>query len=157
MESSHVSLVKNPPANAGDIRDARWTLHWEDPLEEGMATHSSILAWRTPWTEEPGGLQSIGLQRVGHNWSDTAQHSIAIKMRRSRRQHTNRSDRNVRHNLGGTPERPQVSCAKWGYKKSAPWNRAISQPGWHPDLSLPTFSTVKNKVLLLVHFMIFCY
>ena len=39
----------------------------EDPLEEGMATLSSILAWRIPWTEEPGGLQSIGLQRVGHN------------------------------------------------------------------------------------------
>ena len=39
----------------------------EDPLEKGMATHSCILAWRTPWTEEPGRLQSIGLQRVGHN------------------------------------------------------------------------------------------
>ena len=39
----------------------------EDPLEEGMATHSSILAWRIPWTEEPGGLQSIGLQRVRHD------------------------------------------------------------------------------------------
>ena len=39
----------------------------EDPLEEGMATHSSILAWRIPWTEEPGGLHSRGLQRVGHD------------------------------------------------------------------------------------------
>ena len=39
----------------------------EDPLEEGMATHSSILAWRVPWTEEPGGLQSTGSQRAGHN------------------------------------------------------------------------------------------
>jgi len=39
----------------------------EDPLEEGMATHASILAWRTPWTEEPGGLQSIGSQRVVHD------------------------------------------------------------------------------------------
>ena len=39
----------------------------EDPLEKGMATHSSILAWRSPWTEEPGGLQSIGSQRVGHD------------------------------------------------------------------------------------------
>ena len=44
-------------------------LGWENPLEEGMATHSSILAWRIPWTEEPGGLQSIKLQRVGHDWS----------------------------------------------------------------------------------------
>ena len=40
---------------------------WEDLLEEGLATHSSIPAWRMPWREEPGGLQSIGLQRVGHN------------------------------------------------------------------------------------------
>ena len=48
------------------------SLGWEDPLEEGMAIHSSILAWRTPWTEEPGGLQSIGLQRVEHNLSDLA-------------------------------------------------------------------------------------
>ena len=43
------------------------SLGWEDPLEKGMATHSSILAWRIPWTEEAGGLQSIGLQRVGHD------------------------------------------------------------------------------------------
>ena len=41
------------------------SLGWEDPLEKGMATHSSILAWRIPWTEEPGGLQSMGSQRVG--------------------------------------------------------------------------------------------
>ena len=43
------------------------SLGWEDPLEEGMATHSSILAWRIQWTEEPGGLQSMRLQRVRHN------------------------------------------------------------------------------------------
>ena len=43
------------------------SLDQEDPLEEGTATHSSILAWRTPWTEEPDGLQSLGLQRVGHD------------------------------------------------------------------------------------------
>ena len=57
-------MVKNPPA--------MWetqvqSLGWEDPLEEGMATHSSILAWRIPWTGTPGGLLSMGLQRVGHN------------------------------------------------------------------------------------------
>ena len=43
------------------------SLDWEDPLEEGMATHSSILAWEIPWTEEPSGLESIESQRVGHN------------------------------------------------------------------------------------------
>ena len=48
------------------------SLGWQVPLEEGTATHSSILAWRIPWTEEPGRLQSIGLQRDRHNWSDLA-------------------------------------------------------------------------------------
>ena len=48
------------------------SLGWEDLLEKGMATHSSILAWKTPWTEEPGGLQSIVLQRVRRDWSDLA-------------------------------------------------------------------------------------
>ena len=50
-------VVKNPPANAGDIRDAGSLPDQEDPLEEGMTTHSSILVWRIPWTEEPGGLR----------------------------------------------------------------------------------------------------
>ena len=45
------------------------SLGWEDPLEKEMTTHSSILAWRIPWTEEPGGLQSTGSQRVGHDWA----------------------------------------------------------------------------------------
>ena len=49
------------------------SLVWEDPLEEDMTTHSSILAWRIAWTEEPGRLRSIGWQRVGHDWSDWAQ------------------------------------------------------------------------------------
>ena len=60
-------MVKNPPA----VQEAQETrvqsLGREDPLEEGMATHSSVLAWRIPWTEKPGGLQSIGLQRVRHD------------------------------------------------------------------------------------------
>ena len=57
-------MVKNLPA----MQETQvQSLGWEDPLEKGMATHSSILAWRTPWTEEPGGLQSTGLQRVGHD------------------------------------------------------------------------------------------
>ena len=54
-----VLMVKNPPINAGDIRDLGLVLGLEDPLEEGMATHFSILAWRIPGTEEPDGLQSI--------------------------------------------------------------------------------------------------
>ena len=56
--------IKNPPA-----MPETWvqSLGWEDPLEEGMATHSSILTWKVPWVEEPGGLQFMGLQRAGHN------------------------------------------------------------------------------------------
>ena len=50
------------------------SLGWEDPLEKGMSTHSSILAWRIPWTEEPGRLQSMGSQRVGHNWATNTFH-----------------------------------------------------------------------------------
>ena len=65
--ASQVALVvKNPLTNTGDIRDASSAPGQEDPLMEGMATHSSILVWRIPWTEEPGGLKSIELQRVGH-------------------------------------------------------------------------------------------
>ena len=57
-------MVKNLPAV---LETPVQSLGLEDPLEEGMATHSSILAWRIPWTEEPGGLQSMGWQRVRHD------------------------------------------------------------------------------------------
>ena len=59
-----VQTVKNPPA-----MQKTWirSLNWEDPLEEGMVTHSSILAWIIPWTEEPGGLQSVGSQKARHD------------------------------------------------------------------------------------------
>ena len=64
LASLVAQLVKNLPA----VQET-WiqSLGWEDPLEKEMATHSSILAWRIPWMEEPGRLQSAGLQRVGHN------------------------------------------------------------------------------------------
>ena len=54
------SVAKNAPASAGHGRDSGSIPGREDPLEQGMATHSSILAWRSPWTEEPGGPQSMG-------------------------------------------------------------------------------------------------
>ena len=62
--ASQIALVKNVPA----VQETRVrSLSWEDPLEKEMATHSNILAWKISWTEEPGGLQSMGSQRVGHN------------------------------------------------------------------------------------------
>ena len=65
MTSLVAQRVKHPPA-----MQKTWvqSLGREDPLETEMVTHSSILAWRIPWTEEPGGLQSMGLQRVRHHW-----------------------------------------------------------------------------------------
>ena len=73
--SQVVLVVKNPPDNAADLRDVSSIPGSGRTLEEGMATHSSVLAWRSPRTEEPCGLQSIELQRAGHDWSDLAQHS----------------------------------------------------------------------------------
>ena len=60
-------MVKNLPVSARDIRDAVGSMGQEDPLEEEMSTDSSIIAWRIPWKEEPGGLQSIASQRVRHD------------------------------------------------------------------------------------------
>ena len=69
------SEVKNLPTNA-EGKDTRvQSLGKEDPLEEEMTTHSSILAWKSPWTKKPGVLQSMGSQRVGHNWA----HAHTIK------------------------------------------------------------------------------
>ena len=58
--------VKNLP----EMQETQvWALGWEDPLEKEMATHSSVLAWEIPWTEKPGGQQSLGSQRVRHGWA----------------------------------------------------------------------------------------
>ena len=81
FSDSQVALVvKNPPAMQEIPETQIWSLGPED-LEEEMATHSSILAWRIPWTEEPGGLQSMGSHRVGHDWSDWANHTWIYEVR----------------------------------------------------------------------------
>ena len=59
-----------------------WSLGWEDPLEKEMATHSSILTWEISWTKEPGGLQSMGSQRVGHDWETNTFHEQERRERR---------------------------------------------------------------------------
>ena len=81
MASLVIQMVKNLPA----IQET-WvqSLGWEDPLEEGMATHSSILAWSIPWTEEPGGLQSRGLQRVRQDWATWLTHAYIMSIRQCR-------------------------------------------------------------------------
>ena len=77
--SISASLVTQRLKRLPAMRDT-WvrSLGWEDPLEKEMATHSSILAWRIPWTEEPGGLQSTGLQRVGHDWAISLSLSLSF-------------------------------------------------------------------------------
>ena len=65
---------KNPPAVQDTQETWVWFLGWEDPLEKGMATRSSILAWRIPWTKETGRLEFKGSQRAGHDWVTTHTH-----------------------------------------------------------------------------------
>ena len=80
-------MVKDPAANTGYIQDMQVTcktqvqfLGQEDPLEEGTATHSSILVWRIPWTEDPGGLWSMGLQRIEHDGCDLVRYANWTEM-----------------------------------------------------------------------------
>ena len=68
MAANHTGCVAQTVRNLPAMQKMRVRfLGWEDPVEKGMATHSSILAWRIPWTEEPGGLQSVGSHRVRHD------------------------------------------------------------------------------------------
>ena len=69
-------MVKNLPANTGDTRDTVLIPGSGEPLEEEMATCSSILAWRIPWTEKAGRLQSIGSRRVRHDWVIECTHTL---------------------------------------------------------------------------------
>ena len=91
-----------------------WSLGLEDPLEEGMATHSNILIWRIPWTEEPGGLQSMESQRVGHDWWTTCAHTHTHT-----HTHTHRLPRTVLKNhlivsVSGHPSIPDCPLAPGG-------------------------------------------
>ena len=76
------AVVKNPPSSAGEgqmwvqFLALEYSLALGDPLEKEIATHSSIPAWRIPWTEEPGGLQPLESQRVGHDWANEQQHCL---------------------------------------------------------------------------------
>ena len=74
------SAIKNLPAIQETQESQVLSLSWEDPLEEGMATHSSTLTGKILWTEEPGGLWSMGLQRAGHDLSNQAPHSTAHEL-----------------------------------------------------------------------------
>ena len=70
-------VVKNLPTNPGDQETWVRSLGREDPLEKEMSTHSSILSWRIPWAEDPGGLQSMGSQRVRHDWATSLSFTLS--------------------------------------------------------------------------------
>ena len=79
FSSRQFSLVAQMAKHLPEMQEIRvWSMGQKDPLERGMATHSSHLAWRIPWTEEPGGLKSVGLQRVGHDWATNTYKCIQI-------------------------------------------------------------------------------
>ena len=69
-------MVKNPPAMQETQEMWVWPLVWENPLEKEMATHSSNLAWEIPWTEEPEGLQSMGLQNMAEHLTSSIRHVV---------------------------------------------------------------------------------
>ena len=82
---SRASLVAQTLKNLPAVWETQVrSLGQEDPLEKGMATHSSIFAWRIPWTEEPGGLQSMGSQRVTHAWANNT-HGVKVQSQKPRR------------------------------------------------------------------------
>ena len=77
LAPARTSLVSQTVNHLPSMRETQvWSLGQEDPLEKEMVTHSSTLAWRIPWIEEPGGLQSTGSQRVGHDWATSLTHLV---------------------------------------------------------------------------------
>ena len=79
LPSTEASFVAQTVKLLTTMRETRiWYLFQEDPMEKEMATHSSILAWKIPWTEEPGRLQSMGSKRVGHDWATSLLHFFAF-------------------------------------------------------------------------------
>ena len=99
-----------------------WSLGWKDSLEEGVATHSSILAWRIPWAEEPGGPQSKESQWVRHAWSNLARiYTYTYSTRQNNQQGTSPVP-------GGTWVRDRRSWregARWGVRRIAPYSLLI--------------------------------
>ena len=79
------SLVAQTVKRLSTMRETQvWALGWEDPLEKEMAIHSSTIAWKIPWTEEPGRLQSMGSQRVRHDWATSLFHFLLLQSMGSR-------------------------------------------------------------------------
>ena len=122
------------------------SLGWEDPLEEEMSTHSSILAWRISWTEEPGGLWSVASQRVRHNWSDLARHSLNLRenedtwglLKLKEWENPEIGEVLIIHSPGGTGGQKDSLCQHisggmgWRNERLKPWRRGDlkTQTSW---------------------------
>ena len=124
--ASQVALVvKNPPANAGDLREVGSIPGSGRSPGGGHATHCSTLTWRIPWTKEPGGLQSMGSQRVRHNWGDNT-HA-----------HTPTSRRCMKSRQRGKEELCTFSYASgpqsFWQQGSVSWKTIFPQSGWRGD------------------------
>ena len=91
------SVVKNPFAGQEMQETQVQSLGWEDPPEEKMATQSTVLAWRIPWTEEPGGLQSMGLQRAVYDWVTEHQLFYRNTTRLANYNHTLQTESKIAH------------------------------------------------------------
>ena len=152
-------MVKNPPANAGDLRDTGLSLGWEDPLEEDMATPSTILAYRIPWREETGGLPSMGLQRARHDWSNLANmwvvswcsHNGTNALLRTGREAIDRISAPIKE----TPPIPIPGLPS--HHVWTQWNICGLEEDPHltllaPDLRLTASSTVRKKFLLFISY-----
>ena len=105
------------------------SLGWEDPLEEEMATHSSILAWETPWTEEPGGLQSRRPQRVGHDRATELTRSLVYEPREGRTTSIQRRGPGTQHRPCGLSEDVQST----GVGSAQPTMRVPGMTGPFPS------------------------
>ena len=113
------------------MQETSETPGWEDPLKEGMAVHSSTLAWRIPWTEEPGGLHSIRLQRVRHDWSDWVYSAIKKEWNNSICSNVDGPrDYYTKWNRGG--QIPHDVTYMWGLEHESPLHCKESQTV-HPE------------------------
>ena len=112
-----------------------WSLGQEDTLENEMATHSAILAWEAPWTEEPGGLQSTGLQRVGHNW---VTNTFTFKVH---------NKHNALESSWNHPRPTPQSVEKLSSTKSVPGaKKAVDHcSNWHSSTSLQTILDIPSQ------------
>ena len=107
------------------------TLGWGDPLEEEMATHSSVLAWKIPCTEEPGRLQSMGSQRVGHDWATWLSLSLSLAVQGLG---LHASTAGVMDSALGC--RTKIPHAMWCFKKTNVSFRFLCNTCWVPSISL---------------------